>query len=118
MTETAALSVCFAEEPWVLQQSFDAEMPLHVFPTLKVLFCGFKDFIDTSPVTCVKYFSVRSWAERQGREVRPAASAVLAAVCVPACHGGGRFHVRLLQVPASPQVCLVYFGITHQYLLP
>lgn len=39
MTKTAAL-VCFTEEQWLFQQSFDAEMPLHVFLTLKVLFCG------------------------------------------------------------------------------
>lgn len=39
---------------------------------------------------------MRSRAE-QGREARPAASAVLAAVCVPACHEGGGFPVQLLQ---------------------
>lgn len=40
VTKTAALVVCFAEEQWLFQQSFDAEMPSHVFLTLKVLFCG------------------------------------------------------------------------------
>lgn len=90
MTEAAAPAVHFAEEPWVFQQSFDAETPLHVFLTLKVLFCGLATLINTCQVACVQCFSVRSCAEHQGRGVWPAASSVLALECVPRCHGGER----------------------------
>lgn len=83
-----------------------------------VLWLSLTTLVNTYQVICVKYFSVRSWAEHQGKEVRPAASAALAGVCVPACLGGGGFRVQLLQVPVSPQLWLVYFGIKHQYLLP